>query len=73
MDIEHLGATGLSQAFLDWSDADASIAAAMSADAGPWPQARQIITDRVPDRSAEQALAVITGSPEQRIEAGGKQ
>jgi aminoglycoside phosphotransferase family enzyme/predicted kinase len=57
----------------DASDADATIAAAMSADADPWPQAQQIITDRAPDRSAEQALAVITGSPEQRIDAGGTQ
>jgi hypothetical protein len=43
----------------------------MSADADPWPQAQQIITDQIPDRSAEQALAVITGSPKQRIDAEG--
>jgi uncharacterized protein len=57
----------------DASDADASIAAAMSADADPWPQARQIITDQVPDRSAERALAVITEQPVERIDAGGRQ
>ncbi|MEU8233173.1 AAA family ATPase [Actinoplanes sp. NPDC048967] len=57
----------------DASDADASIAAAMSADADPWPQARQIITDQVPDRSAERALAVITEEPVEQIDAGGRQ
>jgi hypothetical protein len=47
----------------DASDADVVIAAAMSADADPWPQARAIVTDQVPDRSADRALALITGTP----------
>jgi predicted kinase len=49
----------------DASDADASIAAAMSTEADPWPQAHPIITDRTPDRSRDRALAVITGSTQQ--------
>jgi predicted kinase len=55
----------------DASDADPAIAAAMSADADPWPQAQAIITDQDPDRSADRALAVITGPPEQNKDIGG--
>jgi aminoglycoside phosphotransferase family enzyme/predicted kinase len=41
------------------SDADAVIAAAMTADADPWPEATVIDTDDPPDRSRERALAEV--------------
>lgn len=41
------------------SDADAVIAAAMAADADPWPEATVIDTDELPDRSRERALAEV--------------
>jgi len=41
------------------SDADTAIAAAMTADADPWPEATVIDTDDVPDRSRKRALAAL--------------
>jgi uncharacterized protein len=43
------------------SDADLAIAAALSADGDPWPEAKAIVTDGTPDRSAARALAHIGG------------
>lgn len=48
------------------SDADAAVAAAMVVAADPWPEARTIATDEVPDRSVECALALI-GTPNDAV------
>jgi aminoglycoside phosphotransferase family enzyme/predicted kinase len=44
------------------SDADARIAAAMAADADPWPDAATIRTDATPERSVDQAWRLIRPS-----------
>jgi predicted kinase len=41
------------------SDADAAIAAAMTADAEPWPEATVIDTDDLPELSRKRALAAL--------------
>ncbi|MFI7542521.1 AAA family ATPase [Actinoplanes sp. NPDC049599] len=47
----------------DASDADAAVAAALAAEADPWPRAQPINTELPPGRAADRALAVITGAP----------
>ncbi|MCU7729446.1 AAA family ATPase [Actinoplanes sp. KI2] len=41
------------------SDADAAVAAAMTAEAQPWPEAIDIVTDNMPDTSLERALDAV--------------
>ena len=41
------------------SDADERVAAAMTADTDPWPEATVVRTDRTPDRSAQVALSTL--------------
>lgn len=50
------------------SDADQVIAAALSADADPWPEATVIVTDERPDTSGRQVLAALGAAGDDRVE-----
>jgi hypothetical protein len=43
------------------SDADQGVAAAMAADADPWPDAATINTEAAPDRCVEHASTLVRG------------